>query len=157
MIGGMQFSHSFTYIKPDPRFADNTDLQAEGCPSYPKPLCLSPPLTPSVGLTNVLQLSYFPGTAAGPSWGASTNVTFANWIYTNAPMNFLEIYDEDFKYAMGLGPCKLVDITGSPSTGTPPDTSTCMVTPSDPTYSDVQATQEELNHASQSQLSISEP
>jgi hypothetical protein len=110
-----------------------------------------------VGLSNVLQLSYFLGTAAGPSWGASTSVTYGNWVYSNAPMNFLEIYNDDITYAMGLGPCKMVDITGSPSTGAPPDTSTCSITPSDPTYSDVQATQEELNHASQSQLSIAEP
>jgi hypothetical protein len=67
----MQFAHSFSDTKPDPLFNGDSDLQAEGCPSYPT-LCLSPPLTPSVGLTNVLQLSYFLGTAAGPSWGAST-------------------------------------------------------------------------------------
>ena len=158
MIGGMQFSHSFSGTKPDPRFGDNSDLQAEGCPSYPKPLCLGPPpLTASEGLTNVLQLSYFVGTAAGPSWGASSSVTYGNWAYSNAPMNFLEIYDNDITYSMGLGPCKLADITGSPSTGTPPDTSTCVVAPSDPTYSDVQAAQEELNQASESQLSIAEP
>lgn len=158
MIGGMQFSHSFSDDKPDARLNDNTDVQAEGCPTYPKPLCLGPPpLTPSEGFDNVMQLSYFPGTAAGPSWGASSNVTYANWVYTNAPMNFLEIYNGDIIYAMGLSQCQLADITGSPSTGTPPNVSTCIVTPSNPIYSDVQATQQELNLASQSQLSITEP
>ena len=103
MLGGLQFSQDFSP-------ADT--LQAEGCPTFPT-LCgtAANPFTPVQGLINVLQLSYFPGTFVGPLFGAPASVTYGKWIYKNAPMNYMEIYDTDILYSSGLSNCSMLLIT----------------------------------------------
>jgi len=144
MIGGMQFGKSFS----------KQYLQMEGCPTYPKD-CVG--LTPAEGLGNVVRDSYFVGTAAGPIWGESNAVDYAHWNYSNAAMNFLQIYSDDVIYAEGLSNCKLVQIMGDPATGTPPDLSACAAKPGTALYEDSQITNVLLDLVSLSQLSITEP
>jgi hypothetical protein len=73
-------------------------------------------------------------------------------------MNYLQIYNDDIFYAAGLAGCSMVNITGriaSPGVSAmAPDVSACEVHSSDPSYADVQTTQQELNLASQKLLSI---
>jgi uncharacterized protein (TIGR03437 family) len=171
----MEFSHPFSSTTIAPRFTAPS-VQTEGCPTYPKTLCTGPDGTTSTflaseGLANVLSISYFPGTAVGPSFCAytdpsvngcaPTSVDYFNWKYSDAPMNYLQIYNTDIQYALGLGNCSMLQLEGRPSsTGVAakaPDVSTCEVQPTDPSYADVQATQQLLNLTSQKQLSISEP
>jgi hypothetical protein len=79
---------------------------------------------------------------------------FGNFNYTDAPMNFLEIYDGDILYASGLSQCEMIYIMGSPASipPIPPDVNACQAT-----TTDTQNTQKELNQASQKLLSIAEP
>ncbi|MGA2562789.1 MAG: hypothetical protein ABSF96_04430 [Steroidobacteraceae bacterium] len=72
-----------------------------------------------------------------------------NFAYSNAPMNFLQIYDNDVIYASGLSGCTMLEITGSPANNVPP---TCIASPTP----DVVTTQTELDLASQKLLSIAE-
>jgi uncharacterized protein (TIGR03437 family) len=171
----MQFSHAFSPTTIAPRFTA-PNVQTEGCPSYPKTLCNGPDGTPasfspSEVLANVLSISYFPGTSVGPSFCAytdpsvygcaPTSIDYFNWQYSNAPMNYLQIYDVDFVYAAGQANCTLLQRVGRPASpgvaAKPPDVSACAVQPTDPSYADVQATQQLLNLASQNLLSIAEP
>ncbi len=159
--GGLQFSHSFS---------NPNDIQATGCPDYtpsnPTPAtCLG--LTPAQGLENVLSISYFPGTAAAAffcavtdvaTYGcASPSVSHSNFQYTNAPMNFLQVYDGDILYALGLSQCSMLQITGRPASpgvaAKAPNVSACE-TESPP---DAPMAQAELTLASQKLLSITEP
>jgi hypothetical protein len=159
VLGGLQFNGSFT--RP-------SSLQQEGCPDYtpadPTPATCSN-LKPSGALENVLGISYFPGTAVGPffcpfttdsgKYGcASTSVDDAgiggNFDYSDAPMNYMQIYDEDIVYASGLSNCTMKEITGNPLANLPP---TCVASPT----ADVTTTQNELNLASQKLDSIAEP
>jgi hypothetical protein len=147
VLAGMQFSHSFSSTKDD-------DVQAEGCPTYPKPLCTGPDGTtasfsPSEGLENVLQLSYFNGTKAGYLFGASDSVTYAKWVYSDAPMNFLEIYDDDVLYASGLSKCNMLEIAGNPDAHVKPDVSVCSAKTPVGGFASVALSQTELNSASQ--------
>ena len=157
ILGGVQFSRTFS---------KHSDIQSEGCPDYTlvdNNAC--PGLTPGEGLQNVLSISYFPGTVVGPSFCpitdigtygcASTSVddgggVEGNFVYRNAPMNFLQIYDDDVIYASGLSGCTMAEITGNPVNNVPP---TCVASPT----TDVATTQGELNLASQKLLSIAEP
>ena len=158
MLGGLQFSHTFS---------NRSDILAEGCPDY-GPGNLTPPtcnnLTPGEGLQNVLSISFFPGTPVAPLFCPYTtdsgtygcgSTTFddsnvgGNFDYSDAPMNFLEIYDNDVLYASGLRNCNMLEITGNPVDHVP---STCV--PS--ITADVAATQTELNFASEKLLSIAE-
>jgi len=178
IVGGVQFSHSFSSSKANGNGSTNgmSDMQAEGCPGYITALCNGPDGTPasfspSEALANVLSISYFPATAVGPSFCAYTDpsvygcapttVNYYNWQYSDAPMNYLQIYDVDFLYASGLASCTVLQIMGRPASpgvaAKPPDVSTCSVQPTDPSYADVQATQQLLNLASQKLLSIAEP
>jgi hypothetical protein len=93
ILGGMQFSHGFTSTAVSGSTPGETDIQAEGCPTYLNPLC--PGLRPDQGFYNVMQDSYLVGTTAGPLFGGSPRINYGNWIYKDAPMNFLEIYDGD--------------------------------------------------------------
>jgi hypothetical protein len=103
IFGGMEFSHPFSSTTIAPRFTAPS-VQTEGCPTYPKTLCTGPDGTTSTflaseGLANVLSISYFPGTAVGPSFCAytdpsvngcaPTSVDYFNWKYSDAPMNYL--------------------------------------------------------------------
>jgi len=141
ILGGVQFSHSFSSSKVNANGStdDETDIQAEGCPTFPATLCTG--LTPSQGYYNVMQLSYLPGTSAGPLFGAPRKVTYGNWVYKNAPMNFLEIYDVDVIYASGLAGCTMLQIAGSPSNGIAPDVSSCSVGLFSSTFWDVLVTE----------------
>jgi hypothetical protein len=158
MLGGAQFAHSFS--------GPIAQIEQVGCPHHSGD-CTGPagsPFTPAEGLQNVLSISFFPGTAVGPdfcpftdpsTYGCSSSVDFANWIYSNAPLNYLQVYDADILYASGLGNCSVGDITGNPASpgnpAMPPDVSACQVV-----TSDTQTTQTELNLASQKLLSITE-
>jgi hypothetical protein len=88
-------------------------------------------------------------------------VLYSNWKYSDAPMNYLQTYDTDFLYASGLANCSPLQIDGRPASpgvaAKAPDVSTCAVQQTDPSYADVQATQQLLNLASQKLVSISEP
>ena len=110
------------------------DVQATGCPTNPTDKKPTPcaGLTPAEGLENVLSISFFPGTTVGPffcadtdpsTYGcAPTSVTYGNWVYRDAPMNFVQIYDDDILYASGLSQCSVLKITGRPaSPGKPRD------------------------------------
>jgi uncharacterized protein (TIGR03437 family) len=178
IVGGVQFSHSFSSSKVNGNGSTDgmSDLQAEGCPGFIHALCNGPDGTPSSfspgeGLANVLSISYFPGTAVGPSFCAytdpsvygcaPTSIDYSNWKYSDAPMNFLQIYDTDFIYASGLANCTVLQMEGRPASpgvaAKPPDVSSCAVQPTDSSYADVQATQQLLNLTSQKLLSIAEP
>jgi len=143
-----------------------SDMQAEGCPGYITALCngpdgTPPSFSPTEALANVLSISYFPGTAVGPSFCAYTDpavygcapmsVSYFNWRYSDAPMNYLQIYDVDFLYASGLASCTVLQVVGRPASpgvaAKSPDVSTCAVQPTDSSYADVQATQQLLNLA----------
>ena len=163
ILGGMQFSHSFTASngKANGSTDGSSDIEAEGCPTFPT---LCPNLTPAQGFFNVMQDSYLVGTALGPLFGASNSVNDGptGWVYKNAPMNFLEIYDNDVIYASGLAGCKMKQITGSPASpanlvAIPPDVSACIVQPFSSTWLSVLTTQAELDLASLGQLFIAEP
>ncbi len=146
VLGGIQFAQTFSPA---------ATIQAEGCPTYPKTVCAG--LTPSVALHNVMELRYFDGTVAGPVWGSSESVVLGDFQYYDAPMNFLEIYNTDILYASGLAGCSFKDIAGDPGKGTPPDTGTCAVQPSDVSFLDVQTTQEELELTNLLLDTIAEP
>ena len=156
VLGGLQFAHSFSDNTLDKRLG-NSDMQAEGCPSYPVVCTLPPLLTPASALKNVLELSFFPGTAIAPDYGKSATVDYGKWEYADAPMNFVQIYDTDFLYAKGLGGCQLNYITGDPATGTPPDVSGCKAPAGSLTAEDARKTQDELTLANEQLLSIAEP
>jgi len=143
VLGGLQFGKSFSSQKP--RGKDSNDMQLEGCPTYP---ATCDELTPAIALTNVLSRGFFPGTFYAPAYGASRTVDVGHFDYTDAPMNFLQVYSDDILYAEGLSNCPMVKITGSPAFGKKPDTSKCALTPSDPSYADSQNTEEELEGAS---------
>ena len=143
VLGGLQFGKSFSSQKLQGK--GYIDMQLEGCPNYPKP-CEG--LTPAIALTNVLSRGFFPGTFYAPVYGASQTVHRGHFDYTDAPMNYLQVYSDDILYAEGLGSCPMVKITGSPSFDKKPNTSKCALTPSDPSYADSQNTEEELDGAS---------
>ena len=63
----------------------------------------------------MLEDSYFVGTAVAPDFDASISVVQNNFHYIEAPLNFLQVYDEDLLYSEGLGNCKMRYITGSPA------------------------------------------
>ena len=155
ILPGMQFSHSFTSTKVKPGSSAD-DVEAEGCPTYPGVLC--PGLTADQGYLNVMKDSYFVGTSIGPLFGASANVTYGDWMYKNAPMNFLEIYDGDVIWASGLGDCTMLQITGSPANNIAPAVGTCVVLPSNSlsAWTSVVKTQAELYLTSLSLLLTAE-
>jgi hypothetical protein len=157
ILGGAQFDKSLV-----------AELMLEGCPDYTAnnpnpPRCNN--LTIEEGLVNVLSISSFPGTAAGPFFCAyttdgglygcgptsvdDTGGTEGNYVYSDAPMNYLQIYDNDALYASGLSNCTMLEITGNPVDHVPP---TCVAS----ITADVTATQTELNLASKKLLSIAE-
>jgi len=162
ILGGMEFSHSFSAstVQGNGSTGGSSDLQAEGCPGYQQALCTGPDGTPSSfspseGLANVLSISYFPGTAAGPSFCAytdpalygcaSTSVNHFNWKYGDSPMNYLQICDTDIVYATGLANCSWLQMEGRPASpgvsSKPANVGVCEVQPTDPSYADVQTTQ----------------
>jgi hypothetical protein len=154
ILGGMQFSHSFTDPTVNPRYG-GSGIQAEGCPTFPKPLCTG--LTPSQGLDYVQKLSFFPGTLAGPVWDAPVNVDSDHWVYSGAPMNYVQIYDNDIRYAAGLSTCSFKDLAGNPAKNIPPDLSACQLQPSSASFADTETTQEELQLTNDLLLAIAEP
>jgi hypothetical protein len=161
ILGGAQFDHVFS--------GTHNQIEQEGCPHLSGD-CIGAggaPFSPSEGLQNVLSLGYFPGTAVAASFCAftdpatngcaSSTVDYANWMYSNAPMNYLQVYDKDILYASGLSQCSVVAYTGRPASpgviAMPPDVTACVAL-SPPDASDAQS---ELNLASQKLLTIAEP
>jgi hypothetical protein len=153
MLGGAQFGHSFS----SPPLAQ---IEQEGCP-HPSGDCTgsdgtTSSFTPSEALQNVLSISFFPGTAVAPDFCSysfpkifgcgAASVDYFNWVYSDAPLNYLQVFDSDILYASGLSNCSLSEIAGKTSSP-----SACRVI-----TSDTQATQTELKLASQMLLSIAE-
>jgi hypothetical protein len=157
ILGGTQFDKSLY-----------GNLMLEGCPDY-TPNNQTPKscdgLTIEEGLANVLSISYFPGTADGPLFCAyttdggkygcgptsidDTGGAKGNYVYSDAPMNYVQIYDADVLYASGLSGCTMLEYAGNPVEHIAP---TCAAS----ITADVAATQAELNLASQKILSIAE-
>lgn len=152
ILGGLQF---------DQPFSVSTSIEFEGCPDYtPKYPDACGSLKPSEGLANLLAIDYFPGTSVGPSFCpyttdsgtytcAPTSVDFNHSIYSDAPMNFLEVYDSDIVYAQGLSQCKMDEITGNPLKGVKPSCTPDLTL-------DVKRAEQELELASEKLLSITE-
>ena len=152
VIGGLQFGKSFSSLAPQGK--DSTDMQLEGCPKYPKN-CEG--MTPSLALYNVVSDGFFPGTPVAITFGHSQTVDVNHFNYTDAPMNFLQIYSEDILYADGLSNCSLLEKTGSPFYHVPPKLKKCAAKAETELYIDAGNTQEELELTSVNLLRISEP
>ena len=152
VIGGLQMGKSFSSQKAVGK--DSTIMQLEGCPNYPKPDC--PTLTPSEGFNYVLTNSFFKGTPAAGTYGDSETVDVDNFNYTNAHMNFLQIYSDDILYADSLGNCNLFELTGSPDFGLPPSTGDCKLKPKNKFFNDAPIAESELEAASVNLLDMAE-
>jgi hypothetical protein len=137
-------------------FSSETYIQLEGCPTYLEKIPCEG-LTPSLALSNVLKYSFFPGTFYAPAYGASQTVDVANFDYTDAPLNFVQFYDNDILYAEGLSKCSMYQITGSPAFNIKPRLDKCEAKPPTALYVDSQNTNEELEDASVYLLRIAEP
>jgi hypothetical protein len=145
MLGGLQFAKS-------PSLAKNTAF--EGCPYRACQSCIvvsSPPIcVPPIGincapesgtdctplsstgapveqaLLNVLR-EYFAGTSGPGTRIFDASLTVKNntaLSVSNAPMNYLQVWDSDIQYAAGYGGCPVQDLMTSPPTAcsayTPP-------------------------------------
>jgi hypothetical protein len=152
VIGGLQFGKSFSSLAPQGK--DSNDMQLEGCPTYPK-TCEG--MTPPLALYNVVSDSFFPGTPVAPTFGDSQTVDVNNFDYTDAPMNFLQIYSDDILYANGLSNCSMAEKTGSPFYNVKPNLKKCAAKPGTELYIDAGNTEEELELTSVNLLRISEP
>lgn len=152
VIGGLQFGKSFSSLAPQGK--DSTDMQPEGCPIYPK-TCEG--MTPSLAFYNVMSDDFFPGTRVAPTFGDSQTVDVNNFDYTDAPMNFLQIYSADILYADGLSNCSMLEKTGGPFYKVPPNLKKCAAKAGTELYIDAGNTEEELELTSVNRLRISEP
>jgi len=152
VIGGLQMAKPFSSTKSEGNGL--TGGQLEGCPNYPKPDCHT--LTPSEGFNYVLKDSFFPGTPAAPAYGDSVTVDENYFSYSNAHMNFLQIYSDDILYADGLGECTMFELTGSPDFGLPPGTAGCMKKSSKQFPGDAPVAESELEAASANLLNMAE-
>jgi hypothetical protein len=151
VIGGLQMGKSFSSQKPEGNGL--TVSQLEGCPDYPNPAC---DVTPSAGFNYVLKNSFFPGTPAAPAYGDSATVAIDHFSYSNAHMNYLQIYNGDFLYAESLGNCTMFDLVGSPDFGVPPSTADCKLKPKNKFFSDAAIAESELEAASSNLLGMAE-
>ena len=152
VIGGLQFGKSFSSLAPQGK--NSTDMQLEGCPIYPKK-CEG--MTPSLAFYNVMSDGFFPGTRVAPTFGDSQMVDVNNFNYTDAPMNFLQIYSDDILYANGLSNCSMAEKTGSPFYNVKPHLEKCAAKPGTELYIDAGNTEEELELTSVNLLRIAEP
>jgi len=152
VIGGLQFAKSFSSLTPQGK--DSSDMQIEGCPNSP-PTCEG--MTPPLALYNVVSDSFFPGTRVAPTFGHSQTVDVNDFDYTDAPMNFLQIYSDDILYADGLSKCSMLEKTGSPFYNVKPNLKKCAAKPGTELYIDAGNTEEELELTSVNLLRISEP
>jgi hypothetical protein len=91
MLGGLQFNGSFS-TNPE---------KNEGC------LAAFKTCTPENALLSVLT-AYFSGTAAGGLFphGGTNTITVGSETVFNAPLNWLQIYETDIRYALGWGNTK---------------------------------------------------
>jgi hypothetical protein len=152
-LGGAQFAHSFS----SPPLAQ---IEQVGCP-HPSGDCTgsdgtTSSFTPSEALQNVLSITFFPGTAVAPEFCSysfpkiygcgAASVDYFNWMYSDAPLNYLQVFDSDILYASGLSNCSFSEIAASAASP-----GACQAI-----TSDTQATQTELNLASQMLLNIAE-
>jgi hypothetical protein len=108
VLGGLQFNNSFSSEK-NHNGTPYTDLDWEGC-AVENPDGGSCGITAEQGLYNVLQI-YFDGTDAGPFYGVSAGVTpdadaGTLFEFSDAPMNYVQVYDTDIIYANGMGGCR---------------------------------------------------
>ena len=162
ILGGAQFDHVFS--------GTHNQIEQEGCPHLSGD-CIGAggaPFSPSEGLQKcagasaifrVQRWRHRSGAFTDPVTNgcASATVDYANWMYSNAPMNYLQVYDKDILYASGLSQCSVVAYTGRPASpgvnAMPPDVTACAAL-SPPDASDAQS---ELNVASLKLLTIAEP
>jgi hypothetical protein len=152
VLGGLQMGKSFSSQKAEGK--DSTIMQLEGCPEYPKPDC--PTLTPAEGFNFVMTDSFFPGTPAGGAYGDSATVSVGNFSYSDAHLNFLQIYNSDFLYAESLGNCNMFELVGSPDFGVAPNTADCKLKPKNKFFNDAPIAESELEAASVNLLSMAE-
>jgi hypothetical protein len=119
MLGGLQFS-GFAFNKADP----TTSAERSGCsylackapPSTTMAYCAPPSgtvctlLSPGnvapveQALLNALQ-QYFAGTPAASAFAAPKPIMNNGTPVSNAPLNYLQMWSEDFEYAAGWGFC----------------------------------------------------
>jgi hypothetical protein len=151
VIGGLQMGKSFSSQKAEGNGL--TMAQLEGCPNYPNPDC---DVTPSEGFNYVLTDSFFRGTPAALAYGDSETVAVDHFSYSNAHMNFLQIYNDDFLYAESLGNCNMFELTGSPDFGLPPSTGDCKLKPKNKFFNDAPIAESELDAASVNLLNMAE-
>jgi hypothetical protein len=114
-------------------------------------------MTPPLALYNVVSDSFFPGTRVAPTFGHSQTVDVNDFDYTDAPMNFLQIYSDDILYADGLSKCSMLEKTGSPFYNVKPNLKKCAAKAGTELYIDAGNTEEELELTSVNLLRISEP
>jgi len=160
MLGGLQFS-TFAFDKKNPIKSATREgcpyLECAAPPSTIAAYCAPPPMSTGCtllsldapveqALLNALHV-YFAGTFAGsgPSFrnifGAPSTIMNNGTTVTNAPLNYLQIWSEDFEYAAGWGNCDralimantLSDLTSNPkaicSTYTSPSTMPTVLLP----------------------------
>jgi hypothetical protein len=99
MLGGLQLAKSFS-LQP----------AYEGCLTV-SGTCTPTP-TSEQALLKVLA-AFFAGISAGFDYGASTTKN-GSAIVANAPINYLQIYDDDFLYAAGLSGCSDAQLMSQP-------------------------------------------
>jgi hypothetical protein len=95
MLGGLQFGKSFS-LQPS----------YQGCPTVTG--TCTPIPTPEQALLNTLA-TFFAGTSFGYDYGTAT-ATNGSVTVANAPINYLQVYDDDFLYAAGLAGCSTADL-----------------------------------------------
>lgn len=119
-LGGLQFS-GFAFNKADP----TTSAERSGCPYL---ACAAPPSTTAAycapppggavctllspgnvapveqALLNALQ-QYFAGTSAAAAFAAPKTIMNNATPVSNAPLDYLQMWSEDFEYAAGWGFC----------------------------------------------------
>lgn len=108
MLGGLQFAKSF-----------DTAPEFEGCQTGTT--CTLPTPPREHALLNVLT-GYFAGTSVGSSFpGGSSTITVASATVVDAPLNYLQIWDTDIRYAKGWIKCTWQQLMTAPATpGGPP-------------------------------------
>lgn len=151
VIGGLQMGKSFSSQKAEGNGL--TVAQLEGCPTYPNPAC---DVTPSQGFNFVLTDSFFPGTPAAAAYGDSATVAVDHFNYSNAHLNFLQIYNGDFLYAESLANCNMFELVGSPDFGLAPNTADCILKPKNKFFNDAPIAESELDAASVNLLDMAE-
>ena len=88
MLGGIQFSHSFSSsgMNANGSTDGSTDIEAEGCPTFPATLCSN--LTPAQGFFNVMQDSFFGRAGGGTIVRGVNGVTYRELVLQKCSHEF---------------------------------------------------------------------